>query len=345
MLKKLLVTVSITLIVGTQLASAFVPKEITKYFNGPSVSSVTDTSATVTLSPAVQADIAAEEKSGIYFEYGETHQMCIMIYPTPKSCLPKKTTVGMTEAVLTNLKPNTSYTISYKRDNMIRCITTPCPGNDFQSLSVEFVTKASGTGSVGTAPTEVMPETTSSITKNLGYRSRGDQVTLLQKMLISQGHLHVSATGYFGVLTLQAVKNFQKANGISTTGFVGILTRGAFHDSMNITTLTSPNGRVMMINPDSASVSSTTVVTEHFEGTISAFSTQCFADGICSVTIGGKTVVTTIGWHQGPVGALRGVGSIGDLDKKIGSLAKVYAQKTDTGYTLYGNADYFVEVQ
>jgi hypothetical protein len=85
-----------------------------------------------------------------------------------------------------------------------------------------------------------------------------------------------------------------------------------------------------------------------FSGTISAFDTACFADGICSVTVGGKVVIIQAGYRINvpPVGALEGVESIGDLDKKIGHMADVYAAKTATGeYTLYGNTAYYVKVR
>ncbi len=50
-------------------------------------------------------------------------------------------------------------------------------------------------------------------------------VSLLQKVLNEKGYLNSTPTGYFGLLTLSAVKKFQIANGISGTGYVGPLTR------------------------------------------------------------------------------------------------------------------------
>lgn len=52
------------------------------------------------------------------------------------------------------------------------------------------------------------------------------QVYELQTALVSGGYLSVTPTGYFGVLTLGAVMNYQRDNAISMTGFVGPLTRG-----------------------------------------------------------------------------------------------------------------------
>lgn len=313
MLKKLLYVFVATTLVTSQMAFAFSPKEVETYFNGPSISAITSSEATLSLSSQVLAGITEEEKSGIYFQYGETHQVCIMIYPTPEYCLPKKTEVGKTNVVITNLKPNTSYTVTYKRDNTIRCITTPCPGNEFESLSVEFTTSAKNTDN-GNNP---------KFTKYLGMGSRGSEVYTLQNLLIQSGYLKVSATGYFGVLTLKAVKEFQRANNIVPVGFVGPVTRAALN---------------------SLSVISVGAGAEVFEGTVTAYSTQCFVDAECSITVDGKKVVTTIGRKQGAVGQVTGIPDFGTIENNIGAHAKVYAMKTNTGYTLYGDANYYVHI-
>jgi|GEM_PF-3339685 len=69
-----------------------------------------------------------------------------------------------------------------------------------------------------------------SIVNNLRYQSRdvstNGEVSTLQDFLQSKNYLHTEPTGYFGLLTLQAVKDFQSANGINATGFVGPITRG-----------------------------------------------------------------------------------------------------------------------
>jgi murein L,D-transpeptidase YcbB/YkuD len=140
--------------------------------------------------------------------------VCPAIYPTPPACLPQKTEVGKTEVTVSGLSASTAYSVIYKRDNTIRCITTPCPENGFDSVAVEFTTVG-----VGTQP--IYKE----VRRNIRYGERGDDVVTLQKILIEKGYLRTSATGYFGVLTLKAVKDFQRAHGIISTGFVGPLTR------------------------------------------------------------------------------------------------------------------------
>lgn len=309
-LKTIISTLIITLGL-TSAASAFQPKETAAYFNGPTVSSVTSTSASFSLSPQVLNGISDEEKSRIYFEYIEKDLMCIAIYPTPAACLPKKTEVGKTSVTVTDLKPSTTYTVKYKADNSIRCITAPCPDNSFESLTTEFTTQGNST-----VPTP--------ITNNLFIGTRGSQVTSLQNFLIAKGYMRGTPTGYFGLVTFQAVREFQKAHTIISTGFVGPLTRKAISDEINA--------------PSS-------VGAEKFEGTITAYSTQCFVDGECSITVDGKKIVTTVGWSQQTVGTVTGIPDFGSIEQKIGSKAKVYAKKTTTGYTLYGSTDYYVQIQ
>lgn len=306
--KKTLYTIGIfTLITANVAALSLAPSA---YFDIPTVSEVTSSGANLSLSPKLLASMTDEQKAGIYFEYGKTNQVCIMIYPTPEYCLPKKTEVGKTNVIISKLEPNTSYTVTYKRDNTIRCITTPCPENGFVSQSVEFVTKNKDVAT-GTL-----------ITKSLWLGSRGPEVLALQNLLIQEGYLRVEATGYFGGLTMSAVRKFQKDNSITAIGIVGPLTKKALN----------------------AKVTSATVGAEKFEGTVTAYSTSCFADGICSITVDGKTIVTTRGWSQEIVGAVRGIPDFGSIENNIGAHAKVYAQKTEDGYTLYGNSNYYIEI-
>lgn len=62
---------------------------------------------------------------------------------------------------------------------------------------------------------------------NLRQGDSNEEVTMLQKRLMYEGLFPVaqSATGYFGGITLKAVKDYQAKHGIPTTGFVGVITR------------------------------------------------------------------------------------------------------------------------
>jgi hypothetical protein len=85
------------------------------------------------------------------------------------------------------------------------------------------------------APSDIDPNAASnttcvSLSDNLRYRSRdagaNGGVSAFQDFLQSQGYLSSEPTGYFGLLTLKAAKDFQKANGIEPTGYIGTITRG-----------------------------------------------------------------------------------------------------------------------
>ncbi|MFA4975810.1 MAG: peptidoglycan-binding protein [Candidatus Paceibacterota bacterium] len=64
---------------------------------------------------------------------------------------------------------------------------------------------------------------------NLRYKDRdvnkNGEISTLQDFLQSKGYLNNEPTGYFGLLTFKAVKDFQKSNDISPTGYVGAITR------------------------------------------------------------------------------------------------------------------------
>jgi peptidoglycan hydrolase-like protein with peptidoglycan-binding domain len=83
-----------------------------------------------------------------------------------------------------------------------------------------------------TAPGDVDTQAVSScvnLTTDLRYRMKdsasNDDISLLQDFLQSRGFLRSEPTGYLGLLTVEAVKMFQKRAGFSPTGFVGPLTR------------------------------------------------------------------------------------------------------------------------
>lgn len=61
--------------------------------------------------------------------------------------------------------------------------------------------------------------------QNLGYRSKGSAVSDLQFFLQRDHYLASEPTGYYGLLTVQAVKAFQNDVVITPTGYVGPLTR------------------------------------------------------------------------------------------------------------------------
>lgn len=337
MFKKSLYIFGIALLIGTQFIYALTEIQTVNFFNGPTVSSIGDTSATFSLSNQVLASLTEEQKARVYFQYDEGgKKICPSIYTVPERCLPKKTPAGKTTVTVIGLTPGLPYTIIYVLDNTIRCSVAPCGDNSYNSLSVEFRTKGEG-GPVITNP---------QVSTNLRYGDRENQVSVLQNLLTKQGYFFTPATGYFGIVTWRAVKNFQKANNLPVTGFVGPLTRAILNVPwmMNSATTVSGNARVMQTLPSSIKTGLSAGVV--FDGVITAYSTQCFVDGECSITVDDKKIITTTGWSQQVVGAVRGVESISGIENKIGAKAKVYASKVEGNtYTLYGSSDYYIEVQ
>ncbi|MHB8661013.1 MAG: peptidoglycan-binding domain-containing protein, partial [Minisyncoccota bacterium] len=74
----------------------------------------------------------------------------------------------------------------------------------------------SGTTPPATAPST--PSTSTTLSANLFFGSRGTQVTALQQILIKLNLLSVSPTGYYGSLTMKAVETFQSTYGIVSSG-------------------------------------------------------------------------------------------------------------------------------
>lgn len=66
------------------------------------------------------------------------------------------------------------------------------------------------------------------------------RVYALQSFLKTNNYIAVNPTGYFGVLTLKGVKDFQKANNIIPTGFVGPITRAAIQKISCKVVITEP---------------------------------------------------------------------------------------------------------
>lgn len=72
------------------------------------------------------------------------------------------------------------------------------------------------------------------VKKNLGLGATGGDVAVLQKFLQDKNFLKMpagTATGYFGILTRNAVIEFQKSAGLPATGYCGLLTRAAINSS------------------------------------------------------------------------------------------------------------------
>lgn len=73
----------------------------------------------------------------------------------------------------------------------------------------------------------------------LKYGSSGDEVKKLQETLNAQGNYNLATDGKFGAKTQEAVKAYQKANGLSVDGIVGNNTWGALNKASTPSTAPS----------------------------------------------------------------------------------------------------------
>jgi peptidoglycan hydrolase-like protein with peptidoglycan-binding domain len=104
------------------------------------------------------------------------------------------------------------------------------------SMSVGYVAPAPAPASTGgntSSGGKVLGASAYNFATNIRSGEKGTDVTELQKVLIAGGYLKISApTGWFGPMTLAAVKAYQTANGITpVSGFVGPLTRAVLNRS------------------------------------------------------------------------------------------------------------------
>jgi len=132
----------------------------------------------------------------------------------------------------------TGYYISYSSNP--NSIGTYITGN---SLIITGKTSGTGTLSVCSSanvcgsiaatinqPTKVVSTASNySFTKALKLGSSGTEVTRLQEKLKTEGVYSGPVTGYYGNLTVAAVKKYQKLNGLSQLGSVGPGTREALN--------------------------------------------------------------------------------------------------------------------
>ena len=83
------------------------------------------------------------------------------------------------------------------------------------------------------------PKTLPSPTQTLEKGTRSSQVTSLQKKLQAAGYFNGSVTGYYGSLTQEAVRQFQKANGIVADGVADKMTLKVLESSSGTPTPSS----------------------------------------------------------------------------------------------------------
>lgn len=76
--------------------------------------------------------------------------------------------------------------------------------------------------------------------RDLRIGMRSYEVEALQTKLMELGYFNHVPTGYFGFITFNAVRAYQRDNGIISTGYFGPLTRGAINNKICYTPPTPP---------------------------------------------------------------------------------------------------------
>lgn len=75
------------------------------------------------------------------------------------------------------------------------------------------------------------PSTLFHFSKKLSYGSKGNEVSELQKRLMSENVYAGPVTGYFGLMTIKAVKKYQAKNNLPQVGVVGFMTISSLNGS------------------------------------------------------------------------------------------------------------------
>jgi peptidoglycan hydrolase-like protein with peptidoglycan-binding domain len=105
-------------------------------------------------------------------------------------------------------------------------------GSLFNSSPVLGVNTPNITPVITPAPTgQVLGVSTFVFNSNLRQGASSDDVKELQQRLTDEGVYTGPITGFFGPLTLKAVKDYQALKGLPQTGYVGPMTREALNGS------------------------------------------------------------------------------------------------------------------
>jgi len=143
-----------------------------------------------------------------------------------------------------------------------------------EELQAQIATLLQQIAALSGTTTTTTAATTTCFSTDLSQGMTSNDVKLLQEKL------GVTNTGYFGPLTLAAVKTYQGANGIPTTGYVGPLTRGSLNAKYCVTT---------PVTTTPTSTTPTTVVSGT-EGTLTAEASPTFKESTLKYSDAGKVV-------------------------------------------------------
>jgi hypothetical protein len=180
--------------------------------------------------------------------------LCSILYVTVLSSASTTTTTNTATSFLTFSKSNPSmsvgqgsvvtisggsgYTVAYNSNSGV--VQTGITGSSLilsgvkKGCAVVVVCSSNNTCgallvSVGITTSSSTTTTGHKFTFNLTYGDSGNDVTALQQRLEAEGYYSGPITGYYGSLTTAAVRNYQKAKGISQTGTMGPQTMSALN--------------------------------------------------------------------------------------------------------------------
>ncbi len=97
---------------------------------------------------------------------------------------------------------------------------------------------------------------------DLSIGNSGPDVAYLQTFLNQRGLLGLAPTGYFGLMTADAVMKYQKANGLPVSGFVGPLTRAKLQSDE----VAAKNVAELVVSPDSTVGTTTQILANEGQG-------------------------------------------------------------------------------
>ena len=83
--------------------------------------------------------------------------------------------------------------------------------------------------------------------------------------------------------------------------------------------------------------------TETFVGVVESLDNGCAQDGICSLKISGKKVISGQGWDNGPWGSQDWQQTYGPSEI-LGKKVEVFAKKDGQNYSLKGNKKYYIKL-
>lgn len=98
-----------------------------------------------------------------------------------------------------------------------------------------------------------------SIDQNLKYGVKGGEVSELQEFLADKGLLTSNPTGFFGMMTLKAVRAYQVSQNLPSTGYVGVMTREKINAEIQAEIASSSEAEVLETGTTTPLVSTPTV--------------------------------------------------------------------------------------